>query len=493
MATLPLIGGAYLARSVIAERQRCINLYPEENPQGAPVPVTHYATPGLIPKLTAANGLIIGPGRGAYTATNGELFIVVGTAVYFVDAGWVQHLLGTIPFKATPVTMQDNGQVLLLADGTHGNANSGWTIDLISHAFAAFADPNWIGADRLAYLDTFILMNEPDTKNFYSTLSNDTAIDSTYIAAKTAYPDILQSLAVVHREILLLGSVTAEVWTNVGSPGFPFQIIPGASQQHGTAAKYSVAQNDMSIFFVHRDLNGWAMVLRYASYKMLRISDHSIENILNSAPTVRDCVGFCYQIAGHSFYVLTIPGADQTWVFDDATQMWHQWAWWNGQEAPHRARSICHAFAYEKHVTLDWENGRLYWLDFNTYTDFDGSRIQRVRGFSHIITGYNSEGQALSGSGKLIHHRMFMANMDVGEDPGTDTAHPPKVSLRWSDDKGKSWGNALERSLGSEGQYLTNPIWWQLGMARDRIYELSWNAPIKALNGAYIDPMAVGK
>lgn len=45
----PLVGGAYQAKSIIANAQRCVNLYPEANlpSSQAPVPVTHYPTPGL--------------------------------------------------------------------------------------------------------------------------------------------------------------------------------------------------------------------------------------------------------------------------------------------------------------------------------------------------------------------------------------------------------------------------------------------------------------
>lgn len=48
MPKVPLITGAYTARSVIAEAQRCINLYIEKNPdEDAVFPFTHYPTPGL--------------------------------------------------------------------------------------------------------------------------------------------------------------------------------------------------------------------------------------------------------------------------------------------------------------------------------------------------------------------------------------------------------------------------------------------------------------
>jgi hypothetical protein len=50
MARVPLLGGAYQAKSIIANAQRCVNLYPEANPSSSQPqsPSTHYPTPGLV-------------------------------------------------------------------------------------------------------------------------------------------------------------------------------------------------------------------------------------------------------------------------------------------------------------------------------------------------------------------------------------------------------------------------------------------------------------
>lgn len=64
----------------------------------------------------------------------------------------------------------------------------------------------------------------------------------------------------------------------------------------------------------------------------------------------------------------------------------------------------------------------------------------------------------------------------------------PRVLLRWSNTRGASWQGSLSQSLGSAGQYNTQPAWQRLGMARDRIWELSWVTRGKtALNGAWVN------
>lgn len=53
-----------------------------------------------------------------------------------------------------------------------------------------------------------------------------------------------------------------------------------------------------------------------------------------------------------------------------------------------------------------------------------------------------------------------------------------RVTLRWSDTDGNSWSDSAQRSIGTTGQYLTNPQWRRLGMSRrGRVFELEWSAP----------------
>lgn len=111
-----LTQGAYTARSLIAEAQRCINLYPELNPQDAPFPTTHYPTPGLS-LWSSAPPNVRGEARGMYFATNGVLYTVVGPNLYSVNRAGVWSFVGTLNTTFGPVQMSDNGNILLVVDG----------------------------------------------------------------------------------------------------------------------------------------------------------------------------------------------------------------------------------------------------------------------------------------------------------------------------------------------------------------------------------------
>jgi len=62
------------------------------------------------------------------------------------------------------------------------------------------------------------------------------------------------------------------------------------------------------------------------------------------------------------------------------------------------------------------------------------------------------------------------------------------ISLRWSDDRGHSYGNPVSQSMGEIGEYRTSLQWQRLAYARDRVFEISWSVPCgAALQGCWVD------
>jgi len=514
----PLLGGSYTAQGLIANAQRCINLYPENNPSDAPVPVTHYHTPGLETFIAG-----LGQGRGMFVASDNTWYGVSGGSVWWVNAAGVQTILGTIPALFTPVRFVDNGLSLLILDGTTTGA---WEIVLATKVFSLFTDPTGLfqGATLGAYLDTFTIFNVPGTRQFISTLSNTLEFDATYIASKTAHPDLLAAPVVVHRELWLIGEKTSEIWTTVVDQDFPFAILPGAFVQYGCPAPYSIATADISVFFLSQNDQGGGMVLRGKGYSTVRISTHALEQEIQKYPTLTDAIGYTYQEHGHIFYVLTFPTADKTWVFDEATQMWHERAWMDIEGKLHRHRVCSAVWSNGALYGQDWESGTVYKMNSSISLDA-GQPILRLRSFPHLPTIKTQRGEK-GLEGKRIRYDKFMADISVGQMPLTSTppvdlnkllaqevnidlilgqgplddtfailleaaaavTPAPILLLRWSNTRGVSWQGSLMQTMGAAGEYLTAPSWWRLGIARDRVWELSWTAPCNvALNGAWVE------
>jgi len=478
---IALTGGAYQARSVIASAQRCLNLVaePMAQAQSEPTQFAYYPTPGLTTVLTLPQNIV----RGIRQCSNYKIYAVAGSGVYRITPGspWTSTHLGDITAgRSTPVSMMDNGTTMFVVDGT---AN-GWTVDLASDAFAQIdstADPGgmFVGADAVGFLDTFFIFNKPATPQFYWSLSNAATFDplALDIANKSTAPDNIITIAVAKSEIWLLGSRTTEIWTDIGAQDTQFQRMPGVLVDHGCAAKYSVATYDDAVYWLTQGRAGELFIVGGQGYQATRISTYAIEYALSGYSKYEDAIGFCYALAGHAYYVLTFPTADATWAYDITTGQWHEWKWLDTNGDEHRHRANCMAATYDGWLLAgDWQNNNLYSVDPRVFTDA-GAPIKRVRSFPHLINDANR-----------VFYRQFIADMAPGNPVETTPAPSVDLSLDWSDDRGNTYGNPLTLSIGDIGTYLRSLQYQRLGMARDRVFRLTWSVPTDtALQGAWIE------
>lgn len=332
----------------------------------------------------------------------------------------------------------------------------------------------FLGADRVDYLDTFMLFNQPNTRSFYCTNSNSISIDPLFIAGKTSYPDNIQVLMVVHRELWLLGSQkSTELWYDAGGTQFPFQIEPGVYIEQGCAAKASVARHDVEIYWLGINKDGKATVFLGANYLANPISTFAIADEISKYARIDDAIGMIYQQLDHVFYVLTFPTANKTWVFDRTQKLWHERVWTDANGGENRIRPNFLIAAYGMILAGDWETGDLYQYDLNNNTD-NGQPIVRVRGFPHY-----------QNMAKRSSYSRFTLDMECGTALDGDYT----ITMRYSYDKGKTWKAAQTQSLGAQGEYLVWPTWaGSQGLTRDMLYEVSWSSPVNtALNGAYVN------
>lgn len=472
MAKMPLTQGAYQAKALVAEAQRCVNLYGELNPKDSPFPMTFYPTPGTT---TVANAVPVnGSGwRQLWFASNNQLYGVCGSTVYAISESWALTSLGNITSESGYVSMTDNGDYVVIVDGS----NHGWTINIKkggANAFALISDSAFMGGNTAGFVNGYLAFNNPGTQEWYISLVNEINFDATDFASKAGSADLLAGLGITKRYVYLLGQQTTEIWFNTGDT-FPFGPLPGVFMQYGCASVASIAQMDGNLYWLAQSPQGKAMIVRSQQFNAEQISTFALDNEMQGYSDLDQAIGFTYQFDGHFFYVLTFPESDVTWQYDLSTQQWNQLAWIDTNGVLHRHRANCCANAYGSLVVGDWENGKLYVWDQNVYTD-DGNPIPRIRSFMHGVDDASNR----------IHYRELIANMEVGNGlPGN--AEVP-VFLRWSDTRGVSWGNPVSRSLGKWGEYITSIQWNRLGMARDRVFEISWSSPVKtALLGAWVD------
>lgn len=447
---IPFIGPTSEERSRDADYQRTVNWYVEKSAGGG---LVLYPTPGSKAFTVVGQG----PIRGSLVF-NDLLWVVSGDKLYSVDTAGTPTERGTLSTSGGRVEMAhngaDNGQELILVDGTKGYLwdDNASTFDSDLGTGTNFPD----GATHVRFFDSYFIANDPTTSGrFKRSDSYDGATwGANNFATAERDPDTLQAIEVSGREIWLFGTETTEVWYNAGNAGaMPFAPMQNAFVEWGCAAPYSVAESSGDVFWLAQNDEGKGIVLRARSIQPEIVSTWAIANEIDGFTTISDAFGFTYQFKQHIFYVLQFPTEGRTFVYDITTEAWHEW---ETSGADHISNT--YAFFDGKHIVGDKSTNDLYQLDDETYTD-NAMTITRLRRSPHI-----------SVEDKPSFHHSLVVEMQTGV--GNDNDASPQIMLRWSDDGGYTWSNEYWRSLGAVGEYGTQVPWRKLGRSRDRIYEI---------------------
>ena len=317
------------------------------------------------------------------------------------------------------------------------------------------------GATSIDYSDGYFVWSQADSAQFFlCDLYNGTVIDPLDFATAESDPSDLLRVIVSHRELVLLKKTRIEVWANTGAFPFPYERIPGAVIERGTAAGLSAAKLDSSVFWLGDD----RIVYRSQGYQPIRISEHWLEEAIRTGD-VSDAFGMTYSQGGHTFYILTFPTLGFTVAYDAVTTKWH-----HRQSGTSLDKAVwrvnCLAVAFGK-VFAGTDNGHVCEVDMDTYVEA-GDAIRRV-----------GRTPPLFGEGKRVRMTEVELECELGVGRTSGQGLAPEVVLRWSDDGGKSWGNERRADLGATGQTGSRALFRRLGSFRQRTLEFASSDPVK--------------
>jgi hypothetical protein len=458
---IPFVGPTYQARSLGANAQRTVNCYLEMD-QGSPrAPVALYGMPGLVLRAT----LNAGPTRGCIQS-GGYWYFVSDNSIYRLSTSYQVEYCGGIGTYGTRVGLATNGTEVLLVDGQAGYLITGTSVSII-------VDPDFPnGVTSATFQDGYFLVTGDNSPRFYwnETPNTGSVWNGLDFASAEGSPDNTKANISDHRELWLFGAESAEVWINTGDATSLFQRSGNTFIEQGTASAHTVAAMDNTVYWLGANKTGQGIVFKAQGYSPVRISNHALETAMAGYSTISDAYSYCFQMEGHSFYVLTFPTADATWVYDAATGEWVEWLWRDpATNELHRHRSVCCAFNNGVHLVGDWENGNVYSLDLGAYTD-GGDPILRLR-----------RTQTMSEENRRLFFTEVVIDMEtgVGGYEGDGEAFEPEVQLRFSNDGGHTWSNERRCKLGGPGEYGKRIRFGPTGSGRHRVWELSMTDPVK--------------
>ncbi|WP_029605518.1 hypothetical protein [Kozakia baliensis] len=340
------------------------------------------------------------------------------------------------------------------------------------------SDSAFYGSPTIAICDTFFLFVNPDTTNWYTSPAqfsdeSTTPFDSLYVASDETSLNTIVGIEVLGQYIWLFSRTQVEFWYDSGAADFPFQRVQGVTVEAGAISPYTIARipttantPNGAIMWLGRDRTGYARVYLGQQTMAAPVSTFPVDGALQDMGDLSGAVASVYQQEGHVFYVLTIPGQAATWVYDVSTGLWHERCALDSDGNEAQLRPLFWCQAYGKTWAADYANGAIYEVTLDALDDA-GTPIKRQRSFPHLLT-----------NGARGIHRKFTLDMQNGSGI--------QIAVDWSDDRGATFGPAQTLTLGTSGNVW--PTIYRLGMARDRVYRVTWQGKAQtALMGAFID------
>lgn len=399
------------------------------------------------PGLTQWANVGTGPIRGSHTVA-GVAYAISGAELYSLNSSGVGTLRGAIAGTDMTPTADNGAELAIAANGT-GYVWSGGVL----------YTPCPFSVSDVDYVDGYFIWTVLNSDQFFiSALNDGLTYDPSDIATAEGAPDNLVGVIVDHRDVLLPGTGSMEIFYDSGAALFPFERQGNAFIERGCFDRDSLTKIDNSVNFVGND----RIVYRLEGYQPTRISTHAIEYEIRNVTYAR---GFTYTLEGHKFYGLNTDNG--TWLFDMATGAWHQ-----RQSFGLSNWRVTGAFsAYGLTLLTSGQDGKIYTPSQDVFTE---------AGAAILMDLYLPTIEAARARGTMA---AFEVVCETGV--GNGDIASPTVDLRYSDDGGNTWSNSNTRPLGTAGSFLTRAIWRKLGQFRQRQLWLRFADPCKRLAISY--------
>lgn len=313
-----------------------------------------------------------------------------------------------------------------------------------------------------------------------SAIDDGTVFDALDFAQAESEPDnVIRGIA-DHGEFVPFGTDTTEFWGKATTDALPYANQSGSEAEFGLVAPWSLVKYNDSLVGLMKNEMGQVQVMMLKGHVPVPLNgqDLNFVNAINKYPTVADATAFSYMEGGHQFYQINFPSAGSTpsngksWVYDASNPDWFEVQ--SGLDGGRHRAEIRFDYLNKPRVT-DFENGNIYTIDSDVYTD------------NGIPRPYEMTGRHLFNQLDVLRYRMIELCMETGVGLTSGQGENPQIMLQISRNQGRTYGNELWRPLGKKGEYLARPFWNRLGRGRDFVFRIRVTDPVKfALSAANV-------
>lgn len=453
-APINVTGPSYQSRSKPLSSQQTKNWYQQFNEAGKDKYVL-MPFPGL-----KALGNAAGKDRGFHRMAE-ILYQVKGTSLYEIDRLGVHTLRGAIPSTERCIIADDGINMFIVVPG-----KKVWKYTTSTNLVTEVTDVNITGALSIDFFNNQFIYTFAD----FSTVSNvgdGSAASGLNRIGEETLPDAMVRDFVFEEVIYRFGVRSIVGWYNSGVGAPPIDKLQGRIFNIGLVAPYSVAKTDEALYWLGDD----NAIYRAQAGSKQRISTDAISNAIANFDVIDDAIGFTYTFEGQNFYSITFPAANKTFTVSEALA---ENGWFEISSGTNNGKwqGSSVISAYGKTYVSDVDNGNIYLLDLDTYTN-NGEALQRTRIISNIdarLVG-GSIGDSITMSGVIV-------SMETGVGIIAGQGDNPRIIIEASFDGGRTFNTGAWPRVGRLGEFVLKVEWDKMKTFYDCMLRLSSADPV---------------
>lgn len=409
-----ITGPSYQDRSKPLSSQKTKNFYHQVVEEGKENYVLH-SFPGLKFKGASSTGK---KNRGVTQMAEVGYRVTDNVLESFTPDG-VHTVRGNVPGSDICIFANDGFNLMIVAGGGVVLKYDGTTVTTV-------ADTNIVGSIAVTYLNSQMIYTNPPLFVVADPGIPDKA-SGLNAAQAESQPDALLRAYAFDQSVNMIGLRSNEPWWNDGEGQPPFSRIDGQIIEVGCPAINSIAHTDEFLYWLGDD----DAVYQTIGGSKNRISSPAISHAIAGYTKVSDAIAYTFTFEGMNFYAIHFPSGDQTWCLNESLglQGWFELS--SGtNDGIYQGQSLVNV--YGKNFVTDVDNGNLYELDIDTFTN-NGEIIQRQRITSSIT------GKLLGAPGREVEISRLQIIMETGVGLTTGQGEDPKIIIDVSYDGGNTW------------------------------------------------------
>lgn len=304
------------------------------------------------------------------------------------------------------------------------------------------------------FMDGYIFLPDSGSLDIYnSDVSTPASWGALAFASAESFPDPVIGLSRQNNYIAALGTGSVEFMYNYAKSSqitdfdSPLDRYESLVLQTGCLTKDALLSAERTLVFIGVSPLSGKTVWRLDGTNAKEISTEYIEKFIDLETSTSGITGWSMRILGHMLFVINLPTANKTFVYDIEENMWSEWKYGAGGDAiPFMHFCDANGVPVVQHAT----NGKLYKFDPLVYNDFGSAAIE----CSVVLSKQDFEVDDY----KFFHKFVLIGDRGTGID-----------YLRWSDDDYQTWSNSKALTAGLRPYFLRS------GKARRRAWEISYS------------------